>query len=157
MPLAPSWTGGQYSIYRALLAWAVGHWLCETLGRELSGGPEWIALAFGGIGARIVPLFIAAQGAPLASSGLPIGISAIASLTYLRRPDIAASWTAKSSPDCLAPAPIGKSCMRLWIAGRNATLRKAPYSGCSSSFAFTTFPAVFRGSDSTTKIRRGTL
>ncbi len=46
-----------------------------------SNAPSGVIVAVpsssGGIGARIVPLFIAAHGAPLASSGLPIGISAI--------------------------------------------------------------------------------
>jgi hypothetical protein len=67
------------------------------------------------MGARIVPLFMAPQGAALASSGLPIGNSAIVFLTELRRPDIAANLTGKSSADCLVPvfaalyyAPTGK-------------------------------------------------
>ncbi|MBW2423615.1 MAG: DUF393 domain-containing protein [Deltaproteobacteria bacterium] len=56
MSLAPSWTGGQYSIYRALLACAVGQQFYERLLREVAGGPEWIALAVTGAGVLALAL-----------------------------------------------------------------------------------------------------
>lgn len=137
MPLAPSWTGGQYSIYRALLAWAVGHWLCETLGRELSGGPEWIALAFGGIGALalalgwkdrwasglLAGLLLTLEILPAAeetATSAPIPSADLLCLVFLLvlhlrvppRPFL--SWEARSRPD-----PAGDWCLprRLWHLG----------------------------------------